>query len=131
MFSLPLSITNDLSTISKDPILIKLAPKDTSEYIPDVMPDTSMTEPVNFILEMNNGIRIYIYQTENTKFSDKKSLYIFDIKYRIHDTWNALKSVVHFKVPDYHPFIKLRLPRSDAKIIYRAIPKNGQIAVFT
>ena len=42
----------------------------------------------------------------------------------------ALKRVAVFKVPEYHPFIKIRLPRSDAKIIYRAIPKNGQISVF-
>jgi len=35
-----------------------------------------------------------------------------------------------FKVPDYHPFIRIRVPRADAKIIYRAIPKYGQITVF-
>jgi hypothetical protein len=46
------------------------------------------------------------------------------------DTWNSLKSVALFNVPEYHPFIKMRLPRADAKIIYRALPKNGQIAVF-
>jgi len=33
--------------------MIKMAPKDTSEYKPDIMPDTSITEPVNYILEMN------------------------------------------------------------------------------
>jgi hypothetical protein len=38
--------------------------------------------------------------------------------------------VAVFKVPEYHPFIKIRLPQADAKIIYRAIPRNGQISVF-
>ena len=111
--------------------MIKMAPKDTSEYKPDIMPDTSITEPVNYILLMNNGIRIYVYQEETVKANDRMSHLSFDLKDRLRDTWNSLKSVAALKVPEYHPFIKIRLPRTDAKIIYRAIPKNGQIAVFS
>jgi len=73
---------------------------------------------------------IYVYQEENVKFSDRMSHFSFDIKDRLRDTWSSLKSVAVLKVPEYHPFIKMRLSRSDAKIIFRAIPKNGQIAVF-
>ena len=130
MLSTPFTISNAFATIKKEPVMIKMAPKDTSEYKPDVMPDTSITEPVNYILEMKGGIRIYIYQEENVKFNDRISHLTFDIKDRIRDTWSALKNLAVFKVPEYHPFIKIRLPRTDAKIIYRAIPKNGQIAVF-
>jgi hypothetical protein len=108
-----------------------MAPKDTSEYKPDVMPDTSITEPVNYILEMDRGIRIYVYQEENMKFSDRINQLSFDLQDRLRDIWSALKRVAVFKIPEYHPFIKIRLPRTDAKIIYRAIPKNGQIAVFS
>lgn len=131
MLATPFTISNALATIKKEPVMIKMAPKDTSEYKPDIMPDTSITEPVNYILEMKDGIRIYVYQEENVKFNDRMSLFTFDIKNRLRDTWSALKSVAVFKVPEYHPFIKIRLPRTDAKIIYRAIPKNGQIAVFS
>jgi len=130
LLALPFTVSNDYSTIRKDPVMIKVAPKDTSEYKPDIMPDTSITEPVNYFLEMTNGIRIYIYQEENDKFSDRINRFKFDIKDRMQDTWNSLKSVALFNVPEYHPFIKMRLPRADAKIIYRALPKNGQIAVF-
>jgi hypothetical protein len=126
----PFNVSNDFSTIRKDPVMIKVAPKDTSEYKPDIMPDTSITEPVNYILETDNGIRIYVYQLEKDKFSDRMSQFKFDIKDRFNDTWSSLKSVALFKIPEYHPFIKLKLPRADAKIIYRALPKNGQIAVF-
>jgi hypothetical protein len=131
MLATPFTISSAIATIKKEPVMIKMAPKDTSEYKPDIMPDTSITEPVNYILEMKDGIRIYVYQEENVKFSDRMSLLTFDIKDRLRDTWSALKSVAVFKVPEYHPFIKIRLPRTDAKIIYRAIPKNGQIAVFS
>jgi hypothetical protein len=110
--------------------MIKMAPKDTSEYKPDIMPDTSLTEPVNYILQLTHGIRVYVYQEENSKFNDRMSRCSFDIKDRLRDTWSSLKSVAVLKVPEYHPFIKIRLPRIDAKIIFRAIPKNGQIAVY-
>jgi hypothetical protein len=130
MLSAPLTISSDIATIRKEPVLIKMAPKDTSEYKPDIMPDTSITEPVNYILNMSNGTRIYVYQEEGEKRSDRIALFKFDLSDRLQQTWKALKRIAVFKVPDYKPFIKIKLPRADAKIIYRAIPKNGQIALF-
>ena len=130
MLAAPLTIASALATIKKEPVMIKMAPKDTTEYKPDIMPDTSITEPVNYILVMTNGTRIYVYQIENNKRSERMAQFKFDLNDRLHQTWDALRRVVVFKVPEYHPFIKIKLPRSDAKIIYRAIPKNGQIAVF-
>ncbi|MBE3086831.1 MAG: hypothetical protein IMZ64_11515 [Bacteroidetes bacterium] len=130
MLSSPFTISNTYATIRKEPVLIKMAPKDTSEYKPDIMPDTSITEPVNYILEMTNGTRIYVYQEEKEKFSDRMNLFIFNIKDRLRDTRSSLKSVALFKVPEYHPFIKMRLPRADAKIIYRAIPRYGQVGIY-
>jgi len=126
----PFTISGSIGTIRRDPILIKMAPKDTSEYIPDVPPDTALAEPVNYILETTDGTRIYIYQEENEKKSDRMSQFVFDTKDKLQYTINSLKNIMSFKVPDYHLFIKIRLPRADAKIIYRALPKNGQVAVF-
>jgi hypothetical protein len=131
MLSTPFTISRSLATIKKEPVMLKMAPKDTSEYKPDIMPDTSIAEPVNYILEVNHGIRIYVYQEEKIKFVDRMNQFKFDLKDRLTDTWSSLKSIAVLKVPEYHPFIRIRLPRTDAKIIYRAIPKNGQIAVYT
>jgi hypothetical protein len=130
MLAAPLTISSDLATIKKEPVMIKMAPKDTSEYKPDMMPDTSITEPVNYILEMTNGTRIFVYQIENNKRADRMTQLKFDLSDRLHQTWEALRRIVVLKVPEYHPYIKIKLPRDDAKIIYRAIPKYGQIAVF-
>jgi hypothetical protein len=130
MLSTPLSILSGNATIRKEPVMIKMAPKDTSEYIPDIIPDTSITEPVSYILEMSHGIRIFICQEESSKRSDRMALLRFDLYDRVRQTWKAIKKVAVLKVPDYHPYIKIKLPRSDAKIIYRAIPKNGQIAIY-
>lgn len=130
MLSSPFTIANSFATIKKEPVMIKMAPKDTSEYKPDIIPDTSIIVPVNYKLEMTNGTRIYVYQEENEKPGDRISLFRFNIRDRLHDTWSSIKSVALFKVPEYHPFIKIRIPRIDAKIIYRAIPKNGQVAIY-
>lgn len=129
MLSEPLNIVSDYSTLRKEPLMIKMAPRDTSEYKPDIIPDTTDHEPVNYILETDIGVRIFIYQFEKISASDKKHQFIFDLNDRLRFTWNSLKRVAVFKVPEYHPFIKLALSRTDARIIYRAIPGNGQIAV--
>jgi hypothetical protein len=130
MLSLPLTIKNDRSTIRKEPLMIKVAPKDTSEYKPDILPDTAGVAPVNYILEMDKGLRIYIYQEEKEKFGDRMNLFRFDLGDRFRNTWSSLKSIILFKVPEYHPYIKIRLSRADAKILYRAIPRYGQVAVY-
>jgi hypothetical protein len=130
MFSVPMNIICDFATIRKEPLMIKMAPRDTSEFRPDVIPDTSDYEPVNYILEMDNGIRIMVYQDTDPLTRDKNHLFFFDLRYRLRDAWTSLKRTAMFKVPDYHPFIKIRLPKSDAKVLYRAIPRYGQIAVY-
>lgn len=126
----PMNIVGDLASIKKEPLMIKMAPKDTSEFKPDVIPDTSDYEPVNYILEMDNGIRIFVYQTTDTLKSDRRQLFYFDLRDRLKTAWRYSKSVALFRVPEYHPFIKIRLPKADAKIIYRAVPRKGQVAVY-
>lgn len=131
LFSSPLTIQKANATIRKEPLMIKIAPKDTSEYQPDIIPDTSLTEPVNYILEMNNKIRIYVMQEENISKSDKRSNFEFDLRDRLRFSMNNLKDAMKFKVPEYYPYIKIRIPKADARIIYRAIPRNGQVAIRT
>ena len=110
--------------------MIKMAPKDTSDYKPDIIPDTSGFEPVNYILEMGNGIRIFVYQQEKERKSDVRAQILFDFNDRLQTSWLALKDVIKFRVPEYKLQIKIWLPKSDAKIIYRALPRQGQITVF-
>lgn len=130
MLSNPMNIISDFASIKKEPLMIKMAPKDTSEFKPDIIPDTTDYEPVNYILEMDNGVRIFVYQDTDTITSDKNNLFIFDLSDRLRNTWSSLKSMARFRVPEYHPFIRIRLPKADAKIFYRATPRHGQIAVF-
>jgi hypothetical protein len=127
LLSSPLSIKNEISTIKKEPLTISIAPKDTSEFQPDVVPDTAGIEQVNYILELDHGIRIHFYQEEE---DGRFSTYLFDLKDRLHSLSTAIKSVAFFRVPDYHPYIKVKLPRADARIFYRALPEKGQIGIY-
>jgi hypothetical protein len=129
MLSRPFIISESVATIMKDPVMLQMAPKDTSEYKPDIMPDTSLTEPVSIILHMTNGTRIYICQEENDNV-ENRALAAFDRKEKLSNALYNLGSIVRFKVPEYHPYIKIKMPRADAKMIYRAMPKYGQIGVY-
>jgi len=129
MLSGPLTVNRNFASIEKEPLMIKLAPKDTSEYEPDIIPDTADYEPVNYILEMDNGTRLFVYQEEKLKPGDGMRLFLFDMRHRICFEAARFARIITFRVPEYHPFIKLRIPRSDAKIIYRALPEHGQAAV--
>lgn len=131
LLSSPLEIQSYSASIKKEPVMVKIAPKDTSEYQPDIIPDTSVNEPVNYKLELNNGLRIYVYQEEQENRQDRLSFLNFNLKERAYDSWSAIKSIMRFEVPEYHPFIKIRLYRDDCKIIFRAIPGKGQVAVYT
>ena len=129
MLSAPLTVNRNFASIEKEPLMIKLAPKDTSEYEPDIIPDTADYEPVNYIMEMDNGIRLFVYQEEKLKPGDGMRLFLFDLRHRIRFEAARFARIITFRVPEYHPFIKLRIPRSDAKIIFRALPEHGQAAV--
>ncbi len=130
MLSKPFTARRNIASIPKEPLMIKMAPKDTSEYKPDIIPDTADYEPVNFIMEMDNGTVVYVYQEEKLNAGDGLHLFFFDLRYRLYEAWRNIKSVFTLKVPEYRPFIKVRLPRADAKIIYRALPEKGQVAVY-
>lgn len=129
MLSTPLNIVRDYATIKKEPLMIKMAPKDTSEFKPDIIPDTTDREPVNYLLEMDNSIKLYFYQDTDTSKSDKRQLFFFNAADRVNTCVNSMKSVLRGKVPEYKPFIKIWLPKADAKIFYRALPRKGQIAI--
>ena len=130
MLSSPFVIERDYSTIMKEPLMIKMAPKDTSKYQPDIIPDTADFEPVNFILVMDNGINIYVYQEEKLKFGDGFQRFVFDLRDRLKYTAATLARTSTFRVPDYRPFIRIRLARADAKRIYRALPYHGQVGLY-
>jgi hypothetical protein len=128
MLSVPLNITRSIATIKKEPLLLKIAPKDTSEYKPDVLPDTTLSKVVNLMFQTDRGIRIYIYGTDNLSGSTP-GFFWFDLSDRFRNCYEIIKNMLRMRVPDYHPSVRIWVEKPDARIIYRAVPRNGQIAL--
>jgi hypothetical protein len=129
LLSTPLTITGMQATFMKDPVSVKIAPKDTSQTVESVKPDTTDFEAVFFTLETDRNIRFFFEQQEDTVGADRRARFMFDLKDRSRIASVTMKSVVRFKTPPYVPYIKIWIPKAEAKIIYRAIPREGLIVL--
>lgn len=129
MLSTPLTITGMQATFLKDPVSVKIAPKDTSEVVVSEKPDTTDFEAVFFTLDTDRNIRFFFEQQEDTVGADRRARFFFDLKDRTRVASATMKSVVKFKTPPYVPYIKIWVPKAEAKIIYRAIPREGMIVL--
>jgi len=126
-FSSPFQIDSMFATIPKDPYILKIAPEDTIQAQKNVsIPDTARSEPVIFSAYLNRGILLKIGQSEVDK---SRSSLKYLMRKRYERTLKFLKSACDFKVPEYQPFISIEIPSKDARAIYRALPRNGFIAI--
>ena len=129
LLSSPAVITGMKATFMKDPVTVKIAPRDTSEAVLDVRPDTTDFEAVFFTIETDRNIRFYFEQQEDTINADRRARFFFDLKYRSRNTAATMKAIARFRTPGYQPYIKIWIPKAEAKIIYRAIPREGMIVL--
>ncbi|MDZ7634619.1 MAG: hypothetical protein U5L72_09385 [Bacteroidales bacterium] len=129
MLSSPMAITRMQATFMKDPIQVKIAPKDTSEAKIDAKPDTTDFEAVFFTLDTDRNIRFYFEQQEDTVGADRRSRFFFDLRDRSRNAKATMKEIVRFRTPPYTPYIKIWIPKAEAKIVYRAVPREGLIVL--
>lgn len=129
MLSSPLTITRMQATFRKDPVQVKIAPKDTSEATIDAKPDTTDFEAVFFTLDTDRNIRFYFEQQEDTVGADRRARFFFDLKDRARNASAMMKAYARMKNPPYNPYVKIWIPKAEAKIIYRAIPREGMIVL--
>lgn len=130
MLSSPLTITRMQATFLKDPVQVKIAPRDTSEAKIDVRPDTTDFEAVFFTLDTDRDIRFYFEQHEDTVGADRRARFFFDLKDRSRNSGVTMREVISLRTPPYVPYIKIWISKAEAKIIYRAIPREGQIVLM-
>lgn len=129
MLSSPLTTTGMHSTFKKDPVNVKIAPKDTSEVKASAKPDTTDFEAVFFSLDTDRHIRFFFEQKEDTIFIDRLARFFFDLKDRTGNLYSNIKALARFDAPVYVPYIKIWLPKAEAKIVYRAMPREGLIVL--
>lgn len=121
-------ITNLWGTIPKEPLRTVQAPKDSSDVIPTVQPDTSHAEPVFFVLETDRGIRFVFHQTEGG-WRDTWAGLRFSLGNRVRQAVKDVKAMLRFSLPEYVPEVRVGIAKRDAKILYRALPWRGEMLV--
>jgi hypothetical protein len=129
--SAPLVVTNIEATLAKDPLKVKVAPKDTTEFLASVQekPDTNDFEAVFYKLQTDKNFQLIVAQAEDTVKTDRKAHFYFDFNDRLDHAKADMKAITSLKTPDYTPFIKIWVPKADAKIIFYAIPTRGMITL--
>ncbi len=129
--SSPLKVTDMAATFHKDPVKVKIAPKDTVEAYatPEEQPDTSDFEAVYFTLNTDKNFRLFFEQSEDTIGSDRRKKFFFNLNDRLTSAKKEADDIIHLRTPEYTPFIKIWVPKSDAKVIYYAIPREGLIVL--
>ncbi len=130
MFSAPFSTVMQTSSIEKEPLTVKRAPKDSIEAAKSVyMPDTNIKPSMFCSLDLDSGIRIYLFQDSLSGKKDWFEKNRFILRDKIAIFFNNCYSLLHFQIPEYKPEIVLYLSQKDAVAIYRAIPANALVCV--
>lgn len=126
-FSTPFCVMQQQATFLKAPLIIKKAPKDTSEVEKNnVQADTILPEIVACRFYTDKGLIINIRQNENI---EKISLYKHKFIYNLELSTLQLKKIIRLKTPDYIPWVYIEIDKKDAVSIYRALPDNTFISV--
>lgn len=119
----PFTLTSEIATIPKVPMLLVDAPKDTTEAAS--LPKKPM-EPektvVYFTLIFDKNLVIEIAQTEDVLPEETELLQRYYSRYDSIFERTLLQKIIH-PMPENLPIhIKLRMNEADARAIYRSIP---------
>ena len=128
LFQRAASITEELSTITKEPIQIKQAPKDTIEAAQNIFtPDTTHREKVMFRFNLDNGSRLLVYGISESDWKTTRRRFHAAERRRYRN--ELIKGSFHQMNLPYRPTITIYLPSRDAKVFYRAVPTSGRVII--
>lgn len=130
LFGTQLQVKNDLSTISKAPIVVKKAPKDSTEVKASSTPiDTIKSEAVHWMLKLDKDIILKIEGSDQFSQLDWWIGQKFWFRQDVNNLKNNLNKTIRLKTPEYYPEIRLVISESEAKAIYRALPKYPFVSI--
>ncbi len=110
----PLKKISERSTIVKEPVVIREAPKDPLEAsLNAYQPDTLIQNPAFVAFSLDTRLQLILSQDKDPAFRDRWSRLLF-----------------YQRVPfDSRPSIHLSLPVDDLRAIYRALPNDPFIVI--
>ncbi|MBN1340613.1 MAG: hypothetical protein JXA03_14890 [Bacteroidales bacterium] len=127
IFSTPFHILKQEATLAKEPIVVRVAPKDTAEAaqtppVADTVPD----KPLFVKLTTENGTIVYLCDAGLRGAGAEKRYFR---KEKAKTVWNYLGSALRFKIPEYLPSVRICLPREDVLSIYRGLPFDAYLTL--
>jgi hypothetical protein len=130
LFSGPMMVDEEVSSIEKFPIVVKKAPKDTTEAnLLSAAPTLPTHSDVFFFFAFNRNILIEVKQQEPELVG---SFAKYQLYKKMKRNWvqrkniNALKNSLN---PSYLYVLTIEIPREDARSIYRALPIKPYVLI--
>jgi hypothetical protein len=123
----PFKAEKSISTIVREPIVVKQAPADTIEAqnMPETVPQPE-TGNVYFTWETGRNLIIHINQVEEGKM---KGFLVQRFKRNFRIFRKNAVAMLNFRKTEYEHTLELTLDKRDARIVYRALPEFPLITV--
>ncbi len=118
-----------VSSIPKEPLIIKKAPKDTADVQDAATIDTAKIEIVHWIINLDNHVVLQIEGVDPASKSDWWAGQKFWMSQNLKQTAQNLEKTILFKAPEYFPEIRIVIPEADAKALYRALPVRPLVCI--
>jgi hypothetical protein len=119
----PFTVKHVEATIPKIVFIEKIAPKDTIEANKvQVEPAMPKLGDVYIVMDFDRNLRLVISQTEKPDAEGKKLISDLRWKYQRIEIKRTLQSFIKFNREPAMPQIDIVLPKSDATILYKALP---------
>lgn len=126
----PFVLQQQWASITKIPIQIKKAPKDTTEASQSVeTPEPVKPHDVHIKLKYNRGLTVYIDQIQSLSFRSVPRKIFYWLKSSASQLADSIANLVHLRPFEIQLCVFLEISQADAQAIYRAIPRNANLIV--
>lgn len=123
-------MTQMRTSIIKEPMVVREAPKDTLEAALNAYkPDTLIQNPAMLRFIITEDIVIRMIQEEPLTKWEQKVIDEFENTIFQPSLWKKYKSLFSNQDKNLDSEISLTLPRADLRAIYRALPNNARIVI--
>ncbi|PKP06968.1 MAG: hypothetical protein CVU10_05260 [Bacteroidetes bacterium HGW-Bacteroidetes-5] len=129
LYSGPMEVSEEISSIEKFPIVVKKAPKDTIEANQASAPVLPVQYDVFLAFSFDNNMVIQIDQQEEDLIGTKQDFRKYRRQY---SRWFRNKNLDALKSSSERGYIyhlAIELPREDARSIYRALPLKPAVVI--
>lgn len=130
LLSKPLSVDSIFSTVVKEPVVVREAPKDTLEAALNAwQPDTLIQKPAFVAFSVENNIQIIFEQEFQGKSNSKQERNMFYYHLYSKQILSSFKNFIHLKKQEYSPTISITMPSDEIQAIYRALPEHTYVVL--